>query len=420
MLLGCIADDFTGATDLAGTLVKSGMTAVQLIGVPTGDMPPVEADSAVVALKSRTIPPKEAIVQSLAALDWLRGQGCRQFFFKYCSTFDSTDAGNIGPVAEALMAALDTEFTIFCPAFPANGRTVFKGYLFAGDVLLNESGMQDHPLTPMTDPNLVRVLQRQTKSKVGLVDYRTVAAGAAAVAAAFDALQADGVRMAVVDAVSEADLMTIGAATKSLSLVTGGSGIGIGLPENFRADGSLAAGTAADALPRVDGHAAVISGSCSRATQGQVAQFGRVRPIFQVDPLLAAAGEDVVDEALDWAKTKLADGPVLIYSTADPDEVRRVQSELGRDAAGELVERTLASIAEGLVDAGVRKLIVAGGETSGAVVGCLGVRGLRIGPEIDPGVPWTVSLGDPEIALALKSGNFGGPEFFTQAFEKLA
>lgn len=420
MLLGCIADDFTGATDLAGTLVKSGMTAVQLIGVPTGDMPPVGADSAVVALKSRTVPPEEAIAQSLAALDWLRGQGCRQFFFKYCSTFDSTDAGNIGPVAEALMAALDTEFTIFCPAFPANGRTVFKGYLFAGDVLLNESGMQDHPLTPMNDPNLVRVLQRQTKSKVGLVDYRTVAAGAAAVAAAFDALKADGVRMAVVDAVSEADLMTIGAAAKGLALVTGGSGIGIGLPENFRTDGSLAAGTAADALPRVDGYAAVISGSCSRATQGQVERFGRGRPIFQVDPLLAAAGEDVVDEALDWAKSKLADGPVLIYSTADPDEVRRVQSELGRDAAGELVERTLASIAEGLVDAGVRKLIVAGGETSGAVVGRLGVRGLRIGPEIDPGVPWTVSLGDPEIALALKSGNFGGPDFFQDAFGKLA
>ena len=414
MQLGCIADDFTGATDLAGTLVKSGMSAVQLIGVPEGNMPPVEADAGVVALKSRTVPVAEAVAQSIAALDWLRDQGCTQFFFKYCSTFDSTDDGNIGPVADALMAALDTEFTIFCPAFPANGRTIFKGYLFAGDVLLNECGMQDHPLTPMTDPNLVRVLQRQTRSKVGLVDHTKVGQGTGAVRAAFDSLKADGVRMAVVDATNEADLMTIGAAANGMAMVTGGSGIAIGLPNNFKiADG------AADQLPKVEGLSAVISGSCSRATQGQVANFMRNHPAFQIEPLKLAAGQDMAAAALEWALPKIADGPVLIYSTDQPGEVQAVQAEIGREAAGDMVEQALARVAADLVEAGVRKLIVAGGETSGAVVGNLGVRGLRIGPEIDPGVPWTVSLGDPEIALALKSGNFGGPNFFEDAFGTL-
>ena len=415
MQLGCIADDFTGATDLAGTLVKSGMSTVQLIGVPEGNMPPVQAEAGVVALKSRTVPAAEAVAQSITALDWLRDQGCTQFFFKYCSTFDSTDNGNIGPVADALMAALETEFTIFCPAYPANGRTVFKGYLFAGDVLLNESGMQDHPLTPMTDPNLVRVLRRQTKTKVGLVDHQTVGRGTEAVQQAFEGLKAAGIRMAVVDATNEADLMTIGAAANGMAMVTGGSGIAIGLPKNFDiADG------VADQLPKIKGLSAVISGSCSQATQGQVANFMRNHPAFQIQPLKLAAGQDSAAAAIEWALQKITDGPVLIYSTDQPGKVQAVQAELGREAAGDIVEQALARVADGLVKAGVRKLIVAGGETSGAVVSKLGVCGLRIGPEIDPGVPWTVSVGDPEIALALKSGNFGGPNFFEDAFEKLA
>ncbi len=413
MFLGCIADDFTGATDLAGTLVKSGMSSVQVIGVPDADTPAVEAESAVVALKSRTIPAAEAVAQSLAALDWLKAQGCRQFFFKYCSTFDSTEVGNIGPVADALMAALETDFTIFCPAFPANGRTICKGYLFAGDVLLNESGMQDHPLTPMTDPNLVRVLGRQTERKVGLVDYRTVRKGAAAMRDAFATLRADGVSAAIVDALDEDDLRTIGGAVADLPLITGGSGIGLGLHANFQI-----AGGAADVLPRIEGSAAILSGSCSRATQGQVANFAAEHPAFKIDPF-AAAETDVAAAALEWAASRLGAEPVLIYSTADPDEVGQVQAELGGTEAGELVEAIMADIAEGLVAAGVRRLIVAGGETAGAVVGRLGVRGLRIGPEIDPGVPWTATLGDPPMALALKSGNFGGPDFFEAAFGKL-
>ena len=418
MLLGCIADDFTGATDLANTLVGQGMRTVQTIGLPGPDFSADEIDAVVVALKSRTIPAAEAVQQSLAALDWLRRAGCRQFLFKYCSTFDSTDSGNIGPVADALLDALGAEFTIACPAFPTNARTIYKGYLFVGDVLLSESGMRNHPLTPMTDPSLVRVLQRQTPHKVGLVEHRTVAQGADAIRAAFDALRAAGTRHAVVDALTDADLMAIGRALDGVPLLTGGSGVAMGLPENFRRAGLLTAAAVAEA-PQVGGLAAVLSGSCSDMTNRQVAAMRAERPAFALDPLAIAAGEDVAAAALAWAERHLAANPVLIYSTATPDSVQAVQAKLGRDAAGGMVEAAMGRIAEGLVARGVRRLIVAGGETSGAVVTALKVPALRIGPEIDPGVPWTEGLGSPRLALALKSGNFGGPDFFAKALAML-
>ena len=418
-LLGCIADDFTGATDLAGTLTHGGMRTVQMIGVPAAKTPPPDVEAIVVALKSRTIPAAEAIEQSLAALDWLRDAGCRQFFFKYCSTFDSTDAGNIGPVAEALLAALGSDFTIACPAFPRNGRTIFKGYLFAGDVLLNESGMQDHPLTPMNDPNLVRVLDRQSEGSVGLVPFDTVTQGAAQTLAAFDALQANRIRFAIVDALDDNNLMAIGEACAEMPLITGGSGIALGLPENFQKLGLIDANIDAAALPRIDGYAAVLSGSCSRASQEQVAIMAKTHPAFQIDPIALANGEAVVRDALTWAQPKLPTGPVLIYATADPEAVRQAQAKIGTAEAGALVEQAMAEIALGLIEAGVRRLIVAGGETAGAVVGVLDVPGLRIGPEIDPGVPWTASLGETELLLALKSGNFGAPDFFTKALDML-
>lgn len=420
LLLGCVADDFTGATDLANTLVRHGMRTVQLFDAPAADTAVPDADAIVVALKSRTIAPDDAIAQSLAALDWLRRAGARQYFFKYCSTFDSTPKGNIGPVAEAMLEALGADFTIHCPAFPENGRTICYGYLFVGDVLLSESGMRDHPLTPMTDPNLVRVLAAQSKHDVGLVPYMTVEQGAAAIRDACDSLKREGKRHAIVDALSDAHLFEIGAAASELALISGGSGVAMGLPENFRRAGLLTAGQLADALPPVDGFAAVLSGSCSQATQAQVAEMQTTRPSFRIDPERLAGGEDLAAEALDWAKPQLADGPVLVYATAPPDEVAKTQAELGREAAGELVEATMARVARGLVDAGVRRLVVAGGETSGAVVQGLGIDGIRIGPQIDPGVPWTLSVSDPPLALALKSGNFGTTDFFLKAFEQLA
>ena len=418
-VLGCIADDFTGATDLAGTLVRAGMRSVQMIGVPASPAAAIDAEAVVIALKSRTIPADEAIAQSLAALDWLQAAGCRQIFFKYCSTFDSTDAGNIGPVAEALMAALGADFTIACPAFPKNRRTVFKGHLFVGDALLHESGMQDHPLTPMTDPNLVRVLARQSKSEVGLVPFDRVRAGAGAITKDFAALGDGGARMAIVDALDEDDLMRIGEACAGLPLVTGGSGVAIGLPANYRKAGLLGDPAAADALPAVEGASAILSGSCSRATQEQVRLAAEHCPSFRIDPLALGAGEDLVAAALDWAGSRLGADPVLITATAEPEAVKRAQDELGVERAGTVVEDALSRIAQGLVAAGARRLIVAGGETAGAVVGRLGVTGLRIGPEIDPGVPWTVTLDEPPLALALKSGNFGAPDFFLKAFEAL-
>ena len=419
MVLGCIADDFTGATDLANNLVRAGMRVVQTIGVPSEPLA-AEVDAVVVALKSRTIAPAEAIAQSLDALRWLQTQGAQQIYFKYCSTFDSTAQGNIGPVADALMDALGCDFTIATPAFPDNKRTVFKGYLFVGDVLLDESGMQNHPLTPMTDPNLVRVLQAQTQRKVGLIDHTVVAQGADAVRERIAQLRADGFGMAVVDAVSNDDLLRMGPAFAGMPLLTAGSGVAIGLPANF----GIAPSSQASALPAAEGLRAVVSGSCSIATNRQVLTFIQSgRPAMAIDPLRIAAGVDVTAEVLAWAAPLLADGPVLVYSTAETGAVKSVQGQLGVEEAGALVERTIAAIARGLVALGVRQLVVAGGETSGACVQALGITQMQIGPQIDPGVPWchavSAAAGGAGVHLTLKSGNFGAEDFFTKAFAVL-
>jgi 3-dehydrotetronate 4-kinase len=420
VLLGAIADDFTGATDLCNTLVRRGMRTVQLIDVPEPGTEVADAEAVVIALKSRTTPVAGAINKSLAALAWLQKAGARQILFKYCSTFDSTDAGNIGPVAEALMEALDTDFTLFCPAFPETGRTIYRGYLFVGDVLLSESGMRDHPLTPMRDPSLVRVLQRQTRGRVGLVPVATVSRGSNSIRAAFAELRRQGFHHTIVDAIEDRDLEAIGAAAANFKLITGGSGIALGLPENFRRQGLLGDQSDADALPTISGAAVVLSGSCSPATIAQVAYMRDRAPSFIIDPMAVAEGRRVEEEALDWAKPLLGDSPILISATAPPDNVAEVQRRLGRERAGTLVEETLATIARGLAAKGARRLVVAGGETAGAVVQALGVIGLRIGRQIDPGVPWTMSLGEPALALALKSGNFGAADFFLRAFSVLS
>ncbi|MDP1531330.1 3-oxo-tetronate kinase [Rhodoferax sp.] len=428
MRLGCIADDFTGATDLANNLVRSGMRVVQAMGTPAQPLD-ADTDAVVIALKSRTLPKEEAIAQSLAALHWLQTQGAEQIYFKYCSTFDSTVHGNIGPVTEALMDALadlpGSDFTIATPAFPDNQRTVFKGHLFVGDVLLNESGMQNHPLTPMTDANLVRVLQAQCCRKVGLIDYKVVAQGEAVIRARIEQLRAQGVNVAVVDAISNDDLIRLGPALKDMPLVTAGSGVAIGLPANF----GIVPSRAASALPAATGLKAVVSGSCSLATNRQVMAFIQAGlPALGIDPLQIATqestGVNVVADALAWAEPLLAKGPVLIYSSADATAVKSVQGMLGVEMAGALVERTLAAIARGLVDLGVRQLVLAGGETSGACVQALAITQMRIGPQIDPGVPWchaqTEVTSHEGLHLTLKSGNFGTDDFFCKAFTMLA
>jgi uncharacterized protein YgbK (DUF1537 family) len=422
--LGCIADDFTGGTDLANNLVRAGMRTVQVIGAPeVGSPTPADVDAVVVALKSRTAPVAQAVAESLAAARWLRAQDAAQIYFKVCSTFDSTPQGNIGPVTEALMAELQADFAIVTPAFPENARTVFKGHLFVGDLLLSDSSMKNHPLTPMTDANLVRVMQAQLDGargrKVGLIDYRCVAAGADAIRARIDALRAQGFAMAVADALNDADLHQLAAASAQLPVVVAGSGLAIGIPalHGLRPDAGAAR------LPGAGGHRAIVSGSCSAATNAQVAAYiAQGGAAFAVDPLHLAAGRKVGGEALAWARPLLEHGPVLVYATAEAAAVRAVQQKLGAEQAGALVEQALSRIALGLVEAGVGRLIVAGGETSGACVQRLGITQLRIGPQIDPGVPWCHAATPARAAglhLALKSGNFGGTGFFSDAFKRL-
>lgn len=418
--LGCIADDFTGATDVANNLAAGGLRVIQTIGVPAGDFAS-DADAIVIALKSRTIDATDAVAQSLEALRWLQAIGAGQIYFKYCSTFDSTAEGNIGPVTDGLMSALGVDFTIACPAFPRNQRTVFKGHLFVGRTPLHESSMRDHPLTPMRDSNLVRVLQMQTSRTVGLVDHRTVALGAGAIAAEFERQRRQGVEIAIVDAISDADLHQIGHACASLALVTGGSGVAIGLPHNFGI--ARQRGGAAD-FPAPRGYRAVVSGSCSAATNTQVARFtARGGEAFKIEPSMLADADDAVARASAWAARRLGTSPVLVYSTAAPSEVRRIQEECGVGRSGALIESILSKIALRLVQRGAGQLIVAGGETAGACVQALGVKHLVIGREICAGVPWCYAppsrLASGGLHLALKSGNFGDPDFFSSAFDML-
>jgi uncharacterized protein YgbK (DUF1537 family) len=421
IILGAIGDDMTGSTDLALMLGKNGMSVVQYIGRPQPGASVEGAQAAVVGLKSRTIPVDEAIAESLAACDWLIEQGAGQIFFKYCSTFDSTEKGNIGPVAEALLKRLQGDITIFCPAFPENGRTVYNGHLFVGQDLLSESGMRHHPLTPMTDSNLVRFLGRQVNNSqnVGLISYDRVVHGPEAVKESLQNLVDDGCRYAVVDALSDDHLRMIGAACDELKLITGGSGVAMGLPENYRRAGYLAEAGGLAELPDLEGNAVVLAGSCSAATRRQVRRMADRHPALAIDPLALANGEAKITDFLDRARSSMQKGPLLIYSTAEPDKVSAVQAKLGRDKAGHLVENAFAELAAGLYEAGVRKWIVAGGETSGAVLSTLDVRAIRIGPEIAPGVPWTVSVGERPVCLALKSGNFGDDDFFETALEIL-
>ncbi len=418
IVLGAIADDFTGATDLAGTWVKEGVKTVQTVGVPDAGTDIGDAEAVVVALKSRTAPVAEAVDRSLEALQWLREAGARQIVFKYCSTFDSTEEGNIGPVADALADALGAEFALVCPAFPTNGRTIYRGYLHVGDMLLAESPMKDHPLTPMRDSSLVRLMAAQSQARVGLVPLQVVSAGVEAIRSRISALKADGVRYGVIDAVADADLRVIGEAAADHRLVTGGSGIGMGLPENFRKSGLLSAGSG-PALPETAGREVVLAGSCSAATRAQIAAVEDIWPARKLDPDGLAAGPGEVGDAIAWALDQPADAPVLVYASAGPEEVSAVQARYGVERAGRMIESAFERIAAALAENGFSRIVVAGGETAGAVVSALGATALRIGPEIAPGVPWTETVGGRPLAVALKSGNFGRETFFADAFGML-
>ncbi|MFE0756995.1 3-oxo-tetronate kinase [Inquilinus sp. NPDC058860] len=421
MLLGVIADDFTGASDIANTLAKGlpgqgGLRTTQYLGVP--DRPALEAvEAGVISLKSRSIPAAEAVALSLQALAWLKGQGCRQILFKYCSTFDSTPAGNIGPVGEALAHALGAKGVVACPAFPTVGRTVYQGHLFVGDRLLNESGLENHPLNPMTDPDLRCWLQRQCAGAVGFVPWSTVRSGADALRAALAQAAARGEGLVIVDALTDEDLVTIGRACRDALLLTGGSGIALGLPANFL-DQGLASGGAAS-FAGISGPEALLAGSCSGATRQQIEVHSRTHPMLTIVPDRVLEGSITAADLAGFIFAHRGEAP-LVASSGSPEEVAAVQRRHGRERVAAALDGLFAETARALVAGGIRRLVVAGGETSGAVVSALGLDALTIGPEIDPGVPVLVSEGPEPLALALKSGNFGAPDFFAKALRTLA
>lgn len=413
MYIGAIADDLTGATDLALMLSRGGMRVLQVVGVPANDFDFGDADAVVVSLKSRTVPSAEAVSETIASADVLLKAGAAQIFFKYCSTFDSTDEGNIGPVIDALMAHMGQKATIACPAFPENKRTVYKGHLFVGNQLLSESPMKDHPLTPMRDADLVRVLARQTTRPVSLIEHDVVRQGADQLLQAFDSIEG----VAIVDAITNDDLYTIGSAASNLKLVTGGSGIAIGLPGNFLTEGQSAPNPL---LSLPEGHCVILAGSCSTATRGQIAYAQKNgKPALKVEPEDIVNGTVTVADAVQFALDN-KDLIPLIYSSDDPAQIAKTQEIFGREKAGEMVESFLAGVARQLAEKGFNRFLVAGGETSGAVVGALDVDALEIGPEIAPGVPWTRATGSiAPLALALKSGNFGDEAMFVTAWQHL-
>ena len=420
LALGCIADDYTGASDLANTLTRCGLRTVQTIGIPADDLQLPDVDAVVVSLKSRSIAADEAVAKSLAAEAWLRGRGAHHVLFKICSTFDSTDAGNIGPVMDALTAASGDTIVLVTPAFPETGRTVYMGNLFVGQVPLNESPLKDHPLNPMHDANLVRVLARQSRTKIGLADRSVVSAGADALRRHLATLNSKGIAAVIADAITASDLETIGIVALGHRVSVGASGIGLGLAQALVASGRVALHTVASSNTSVGGAAACLAGSCSQATLQQIANAEKIMPVLRLDPAALVTGKDETRRALDWASQHLVNGPVLIASSAKPDQVFGVQAKHGREAAGHAIEQAMADLAEGLAARGVKRLVVAGGETSGAVVDRLKLPGFLVGPEIAAGVPVLRAVGGHEMLLALKSGNFGGSDFFGDALKLMS
>ncbi|MEJ1160929.1 3-oxo-tetronate kinase [Prosthecomicrobium sp. N25] len=416
LVLGSVADDYTGASDLANSFAKAGLRTIQTIGVPDAGLALPEVDAVVVALKIRSVAAADAVAQARAADAWLRGQGAGHVLYKVCSTFDSTDAGNIGPITDALRADCGEPVVIVTPAFPETRRTLYRGHLFVGAVPLHESPLKDHPLNPMRDSNLVRVLARQSRAPVGLVDHETVAAGPDAVADRLAELASQGVGAAIADSIDLADLDTLGAVAIRQRLSVGASGLGLGIARALVAAGRVAGGAGALTLSPAGGPALCLAGSCSQATLGQIAEAETRMPVLRLDAEAAVSGQ-AADAAIAWAAARIGSGPVLIASSASPEAVAAVQARYGREEAGRAIEATMARIAEALVAGGVRRLVVAGGETSGAVVERLGIPAFRIGPEIAPGVPVLQALGIPggPMTLALKSGNFGAPTFFADA-----
>lgn len=418
-LLAAIADDYTGASDLANTWRKSGLRTVQTIGIPAAGEGLGEIDAIVVSLKIRSVPAEEAVSKVLAAETLLRKIGVRHVMYKVCSTFDSTDDGNIGQITDALMERSGQDWVLVTPAFPETGRTVYKGNLFVNDVPLNESPLRNHPLNPMHDANLARVLRKQSRRPVRILDFQTVTAGIEACCEKIASFS-DARPSIIADAINDTDLEVLGRLAFEAVISTGASGLGYGLAKAALAARS-SKGRAASGLEPVRGRSAAIAGSCSARTLEQIAVAEKHMPVLRLDPERIVAGSGAVDEALAFARRHLENGPVLIAASAPPEAVAALQQKHGKLETGHTIERALAVIALGLVNEGVRRLVVAGGETSGAVVDVLDIRSFEVGPELAPGVPMLRTLGQPggDLMMALKSGNFGGVDFFPDALSRL-
>lgn len=419
-MLGVIADDFTGASDIASFLVENGVSTIQVNGVPKADfvVDNKEYGAVVVSLKSRSIEPSLAITQSLEALKWLQNNGATQFYFKYCSTFDSTSKGNIGPVTDALLEALGEDFTVVTPALPINGRTIFNGYLFVGDLLLSESGMKNHPITPMKDANLVRLMDAQSQGKTTLVGYADVILGEENIRNCFTKAKQQGFRYVVVDAVENKNLDTLAKAVSDMKLVTGGSGLGAYMAKNIAANKMDNTKAKNIYIPNKD-KTLILSGSCSVMTNKQVNSYKSIAPTFYLNIADLMANENYLDEVERWVEANLDKSyPPLVYATVNTEHLAKIQAEFGQEQASLKIEQAFSELAFRLVGKGVRNIITAGGETSSAVVQRLAITSFAIGKQIAAGVPWLKVL-DSNLSLALKSGNFGGENFFAEAFEMM-
>ena len=416
VLTGVIADDFTGATDIASFMSEQGWRVALLPGIPgPADKWGEEADAIVISLKSRSLPADEACQQARQCYQWLRNQaGARQIYFKYCSTFDSTAEGNIGPVSDCLLQETDAPFVVHCPALPQNGRTVVHAHLFVNGLLLNESGMENHPLNPMTDANLVRLLAAQTATQIGRIDIAAVQSGPAAIAARLSHCEATGDKHIIIDTLTPDDLLNIAQAVQPLPLLAGGSGLG----------GALAAiipgtrnGIARNVFPS-SRKTVILSGSCSSMTLRQVRAYQTRAAALALDIARCLSDEErYTDELTQWAMSQVhAPLAPLLFATLPPEQLTAIQQRYGDHVASQAVERTFARLTQKLHLAGVNTFIVAGGETSGTVVESLQVKRLTVGDAIAPGVPW-VFTDDNSLALALKSGNFGDEDFFFKAQE---
>ena len=412
--LGIIADDFTGATDIAGFLAANGIITVQTNGVSSLNLEET-VETIVVSLKTRSCPSQDAIEESLRALSWLKEQGCTQFYFKYCSTFDSTAHGNIGPVTDALMKALGCDVTIICPALPVNGRTVYKGYLFVNDTLLNESGMRHHPVTPMHDAKLSRLIETQSTGKAYEIHVESVERGSSHIKSHIDEARSNGYSYVIVDALKQKHLDTIASATKNLVLVTGGSGLAESMAKSAKKSSLDKERAIAKGKPKLS-KSIILSGSCSQTTNLQVYAYKEIAPSisFKIDAFSQDNNRYVADIAA-WVVSNMSHHYApLVYATKSPEMVEALRVQYPQIDIGKEVEHFFAELSVALYNAGIRNYIIAGGETSGAVAQRLGIEAFLIGPQIDPGVPWVRAV-NKDIHLALKSGNFGSVDFFRKA-----